>query len=119
MSDATDSTRLLAALRRTADLLFTSSGIEPEICRDADRLELAPGLTVPVAQAGHLVAMKLLALSPNRPQDGVDLHALVENLSVLDRERARSAVARIEELGANRSKHLQEELERRLGPEHS
>lgn len=48
------------------DLLFTSAGIEPEICRDAERLEIAPGLTVPVAQAGHLVAMKVLALAPNR-----------------------------------------------------
>jgi len=33
------------------DLLFTSSGIEPEICQDAERLEIAPGLTVPVALA--------------------------------------------------------------------
>lgn len=38
------------------DLLFMSSGIETDVCRDADRLEVAPGLTVPVAQAGHLVA---------------------------------------------------------------
>jgi hypothetical protein len=99
------------------DVLFTSSGIEPEICQDADRLEVAPGLTVPVAQAGHLVAMKLLALAPDRPQDGVDLQSLRGNLSPIDRERARQAVARIEELGANRSKPLREELERWLGTE--
>lgn len=101
------------------DLLFTSSGIEPEICRDAEPLEIAPGLTVPVAQAGHLVAMKLLALAPDRPQDGVDLQALIRNLTALDRERARNAATRIEELGANRSKRLREELERWLGPENS
>jgi hypothetical protein len=93
------------------DLLFASSGIETEICRDADRLELAPGLTVPVAQAGHLVAMKLLALAPDRPQDAVDLHALVATLTEADRKRARAATARIEELGANRSKPLRAELE--------
>ena len=59
------------------DLLFMSSGIEPETCRAAERLEVAPGLRVPVAQAGHLIAMKILALAPDRPQDGVDLLALV------------------------------------------
>jgi hypothetical protein len=29
------------------------------ICRDAERLDIAPRFTVPVAQAGHLVAMKI------------------------------------------------------------
>lgn len=98
------------------DLLFASSGIESEICRDADRLELAPGLTVPVAQAGHLVAMKLLALAPDRPQDAIDLRALVGVLTETDRARARAAAARIEDQGANRSKPLREELERWLTP---
>lgn len=97
------------------DLLFASSGIESEICREADHLELAPGLTVPVAQAGHLVAMKLLALAPDRPQDAIDLRGLVGILTETDRARARAAVARIEELGANRSKPLREELERWFG----
>ena len=97
------------------DVLFASSGIEDEICQEAEGLELAPGLIVPVAQAGHLVAMKLLALAPDRPQDAIDLRALVATLSAADRGRARAATARIEELGANRSKPLREELERWLG----
>ncbi|HXG55168.1 MAG TPA: nucleotidyl transferase AbiEii/AbiGii toxin family protein [Vicinamibacterales bacterium] len=97
------------------DLLFASSGIESEICRDADRLKLAPGLTVPVARAGHLVAMKLLALAPDRPQDAIDLHALIATLTEADRAHARLATARIVTLGANRSKPLREELERWLG----
>ena len=96
------------------DLLFTSSGIEPEICRDAERLEIAPGLTVPVAQAGHLVAMKLLALGPDRPQDGVDLHALVLQLTEEDRRRAVSAAALIDARGASRGKALGAELDRWL-----
>ena len=96
------------------DLLFTSSGIEPEICRDAERLEIAPGLTVPVAQAGHLVAMKLLALGPDRPQDGVDLRALVLQLTEEDRRRAVSAVALIDARGASRGKALGAELDRWL-----
>ena len=93
------------------DLLFASSGIESQICRDADPLEVAPGLTVPVAQGGHLVAMKLLSIAPDRPQDGVDLHALIANLDQADRARARDGVARIEALGANRSKRLADDLE--------
>ena len=93
------------------DLLFTSSGIEPEICRDAERLDIAPGFTVPVAQAGHLVAMKVLALAPDRPQDGLDLRALVSQFTPEERTRAIRAVARIEELGANRGKALGAELE--------
>lgn len=97
------------------DLLFTSSGIEPEICRDAERLEIAPGLTVPVARAEHLVAMKLLALSPDRPQDAIDLRGLVAQLTPEERARAVEAVARIEHLGANRGKALGAELERWLG----
>lgn len=101
------------------DLLFSSSGIESQICCDADPLEVAPGLTVPVAQAGHLVAMKLLSIAPDRPQDGADLHALMANLDEADRARARDAVARIEALGANRSKRLADELERWLRPDRS
>lgn len=97
------------------DLLFSSSGIEPEICRDAERIEIAPDLTVPVARAGHLVAMKILALAPDRPQDGIDLHALVAQLTPEERRRAIESVARIEDQGANRGKALGAELERWLG----
>ena len=97
------------------DLLFASSGIESEICREADRLELGSGLIVPVAQAGHLVAMKLLALAPDRPQDAIDLRALIATLTEADRARARAATARIEALGANRSKPLSADLERWFG----
>lgn len=97
------------------DLLFTSSGIEPEICQDAERLEIAPGLIVPVALAEHLVAMKLLALAPDRPQDAMDLRGLVITLTPAQRARVREAVARIEALGANRGRPLGAELQHWLG----
>jgi hypothetical protein len=96
------------------DLLFSSSGIEDQICRDADRLDVSPGLTVPVAQSGHLVVMKLLAVSPDRPQDGLDLRALKDGLTPIERARARTAASRIEKIGANRSKPLRHDLERWL-----
>lgn len=43
------------------DLLFASSGIEPEIVQEAERVELVPGVTVPIAQVPHLAALKLLS----------------------------------------------------------
>jgi len=96
------------------DLLFNSSGIETEICHDAERLEIAPGLLVPVAQSGHLVAMKLLASAPDRPQDSMDLSALIASLTPLEMARARAAVRRIEQIGANRSRRLADDLDRWL-----
>lgn len=98
------------------DLIFTSSGIESEICGEAERLEIAPGFSVPVAQAGHLVAMKVLASTPDRPQDAIDLRGLVAHLSSEDRARALHAVTQIEQRGANRGKRIREELEGWLNP---
>jgi hypothetical protein len=43
------------------DLLFASSGIENEVVANADRLEVLPRLTVPVATTAHLIALKVLA----------------------------------------------------------
>ena len=60
------------------DLLFASSGIEPEIVAAADWVESVLGLRVRVARRGHLLALKLLSRSPERPQDQWDLVALRE-----------------------------------------
>ena len=40
------------------DLLFASSGIEAEIVAAAESIEMLPDLTVPVAQAGHLLVRR-------------------------------------------------------------
>lgn len=89
------------------DLLFASSGIEPEIAAAAEPLELAPGLVVPVAQPGHLFVLKLLARDPEtRPQDDIDLRNLAEILSKEDIELARSAAALIEARQFSRGRDL-------------
>lgn len=44
----------------TVDLLFASSGIEPEIVAAAETIEVLPGLFMRVARTGHLIALKLL-----------------------------------------------------------
>lgn len=96
------------------DLLFASSGIEPEICKSAERIEIVAGLRVSVAQAGHLVATKVLAEAPDRPQDAIDLVALAKGLTPHEFERAWKALERIEALGANRGKALLAEARRWL-----
>lgn len=63
------------------DLLFCSSGIEPEVVSGAEPTEVFPGVVVPVATCAHLVAMKLLARDDRqRPQDRLDLKTLLAYL---------------------------------------
>lgn len=89
------------------DLLFASSGIEDEVAAAAERLEILPGLVLPVATTGHLIALKLLANDPaTRPQDAVDLHALLAVAGAHDIETARRAVALIEARGYERGRDL-------------
>ena len=92
------------------DLLFASTGIEPDICAAADDITM-DGFVVPVAAVGHLLAMKLLARADHRPQDAVDLEALLRVLTPDERARAITAVDQIERLGANRGKPLRRQLD--------
>lgn len=98
------------------DLLFASSGIEAEIVASADLLEALPGLTLPVATAGHLIALKLLARSPDRPQDEVDLHSLIRGSTQDDLGAARRAVELITARGYARGRHLTRDLDAAVGP---
>lgn len=97
------------------DLLFASSGIEPEIAAQAQPIELAPRMVVPVARPGHLFALKLLSSDPKtRPQDSIDLDHLAAYLDADEREAARRAVRLIEERGFNRKRDLESLLDERL-----
>ncbi len=88
------------------DLLFASCGIEPEIVAAAESTALAPGLAVPVARAGHLIAMKLLSYSPQRPQDRIDLVRLVQHIDAAELALATAAVALIDARGFSRGRNL-------------
>jgi predicted nucleotidyltransferase len=97
------------------DLLFASSGIEPEIVAEAEPMEIAPGLPLPVARTGHLIAMKLLSRDDTqRPQDRVDVAALVVTASDDEIERARLACALITSRGYARGRDLEGELQKAL-----
>ncbi len=96
------------------DLLFASSGIEPEVVAAAEPLEIVEGLVVPVARVGHLIALKVLAMAPNRPLDFTDVKALLREAGAAELQVARDALALIAERGFARGKDLSAELARVL-----
>jgi hypothetical protein len=94
-------------LGTVVDLLFASSGIEPEIVAAADLIEALPGLTAPVARLGHLIALKVLARDDRtRPQDRVDLAALLTRADAAALGEARESLALITRRGFQRGRNL-------------
>ena len=89
------------------DFLFASSGIETEVVRAADELDIMPGLRVPVATLAHLIALKVLSRDDRtRPQDRVDLVALLTRADSTAIATARAALAMIAERGFSRGHDL-------------
>jgi len=89
------------------DLLFASSGIEPEVAQAAETLEITAGLMLPVATVGHLIALKILARDDaTRPQDLADLRALLSAANPEDLALAQQSVELIETRGFNRGRNL-------------
>jgi predicted nucleotidyltransferase len=93
------------------DLLFASSGIEAEVCKEAELLQVFPEVFVPVARLHHLMALKALARDDrNRPQDAADLRQLMAAAQDADLAVACDAARLIEARGFNRSRDLVEAL---------
>ncbi|OGV65797.1 MAG: hypothetical protein A2498_10285 [Lentisphaerae bacterium RIFOXYC12_FULL_60_16] len=91
------------------DLLFASSGIEAEICAEAEPLHVFQQIVVPVARVHHLIVLKLLARDDRtRPQDAADLRQLIAVASQSDFTAACVAARTIEKRGYNRSRNLVE-----------
>ena len=91
------------------DLLFASSGIEAEICAEAEKLQVFQKIFVPVAMLHHLIVLKLLARDDRtRPQDAADLRQLISVSRESDLTAACDAARVIEERGFNRSRNLVE-----------
>jgi predicted nucleotidyltransferase len=94
------------------DVLLASSGIEPEIVADADRIEVTAGLELPVATAAHLVVMKLLAGDDaSRPQDAADLVALRKVVAQDDLPHMQRAAALVASRGYARERDLRAALD--------
>jgi hypothetical protein len=93
------------------DLLFAASGIEVEVVRAAEPIEVGAGLVADVARVGHLIAMKLVSRDDDRrPQDRGDLAALAKVADPTEWARAEEAVRLIEERGFARQRDLKAAL---------
>ncbi|MAE71947.1 MAG: hypothetical protein CME06_15960 [Gemmatimonadetes bacterium] len=89
------------------NLLLASSGIEPEMVRAAEILELLEGLEVPVCATAHLLVAKLLSRdNDSRPQDSLDISALSNTMTPTDWQEARRAATLIEKRRFNRGRDL-------------
>jgi hypothetical protein len=89
------------------DLLFANSGIETEVVDDAERLEVVPGVEMPIAAVPHLIALKILA---GRNQDLIDLGNLLAVASSDELEKAKDLVRMIEARGYSRGLDLAGDL---------
>jgi len=90
------------------DLLIASSGVETEVVAAADVLEFLPQVTTPVARAGHLLALKVLA---SRPKDLEDVRSLLREMDWEELQLARETLALIMQRGFHRDRELIGELE--------
>jgi len=94
------------------DLLFASSGIEPEVVEGAETLRLSAHLALPVARLEHLLALKVLSMDDrSRPQDRLDINALLDNCTGAEIDACRRALVLIGERGFSRDKRLLPELD--------
>jgi predicted nucleotidyltransferase len=94
------------------DLLFASSGIEPEICAAAEGIEALPNLVVPVARSEHLLALKILARDDRkRPQDAGDIAVLLRGMDEAGLQATCDALRLIQARGYSRGRDLVSLLE--------
>lgn len=98
------------------DLLFATCGIEPELVAAATEITVVPGVTMPVASIGHLLAMKVLSMDEqHRPQDRQDITALLAKASPADLAVAQDALALIARRGCDRGRDLEASFARLRG----
>jgi len=88
------------------DLSFAVSGIEREVVEGAERVTVIEQLDAPVAATAHLLALKVLAESPERVHDRHDARALIARLSPEDLAQARRLLELISQRGFDRGKDL-------------
>ena len=91
------------------DLLFASSGIEPEVVAASQLRAVLPAVYAPIARIGHLLALKVLA---GRDKDWVDARVLHRFAGVEDLYLARQSLKLIEDRGFDRGKDLFAEFAR-------
>ncbi|MGD9564275.1 MAG: nucleotidyl transferase AbiEii/AbiGii toxin family protein [Pyrinomonadaceae bacterium] len=105
--------RMISAGEREVfvDMLFASSGIEPEVVESSSLIEVFPGLALRVASRSALIALKVLsANSKSRIKDIIDLQNLLNAASARELTEARQLLDLITERGFNRNKNLSKDF---------
>jgi predicted nucleotidyltransferase len=89
------------------DLLFATAGIEAEVVAASSPLKVLDKVTMPVARVGHLLALKTLSVDDQRrPQDRIDLAALLRVAGAGDLQTVEQALALITRRGCHRGRDL-------------
>jgi len=89
------------------DLLFATAGVEPEVVAGATPLQVLDGVVLPVASVGHLLALKTLSTDDSkRPQDRVDICALLGVATAADVQVAEETLTAMTQRGCNRGRDL-------------
>jgi predicted nucleotidyltransferase len=89
------------------DLLFATAGVEPEVVDGANVLQIMAGVEVPVASVGHLLALKTLSVDDQkRPQDRIDIAALLRVATAADLRTAEQALHLMALRGFHRGRDL-------------
>ncbi len=95
------------------DLLFSSSGVEPEIAEEAEPIQIFPELSVMTASLPALLALKVLAAdSEKRPQDEIDIKHLLKEATENEIRRATELLSLIDQRGYQRGKNLKADFAR-------
>jgi hypothetical protein len=103
--------RLRSPTGAVVDLLCASSGIEAEVVERATEIAIDGVGSVPVARAEELLALKVLSMTDERPQDRMDAASLLSVNPELDRAEVRDLLERITARGYARGQDLQAKLD--------
>ena len=96
------------------DLLLASSGVEAEVVARATEIPLTENVTLPVAIVEDLLALKVLSATHLRPQDLLDVRALVDFNPNFKRELVLETLRLVETRGYHRGQNLEQKLEEML-----
>ena len=81
-------------------------------------MEIFKDVSIPVAQVGHLIALKILSVQEKRPQDVMDLQNLIQVSTKEDLNLAMESCNLIQQRGFHRERDLTtlfKEYQRRFG----